>query len=298
MSIISFNDILKKDQSLAIRLAFIDFKIFYTGTLSRIDIINEFDVSEITASRIISQYRDFRGDNIFYDNKSKKFELNPEEYTPLVDFSAEDGLKMLAEGFDKNKLIKGRGIVGYENIGFAQAPLNKQHVAIITRAIYNEKKIKAKYNSATSQNDEFRTLSPLVILFDGRNWIFRAYHENSNSDVKYKNFNFARVVDVRCDVESIDYEHGLAYDDLWNMYLPIEIEINPSFDDKQKDELRRDFGIKGEDNKILMTERAAFVWIILNQWMVYYDENKEMNGNHKFCLKNSGMLKTFKAISF
>ncbi|PSC99302.1 hypothetical protein C7D74_30705 [Klebsiella pneumoniae] len=61
MLLTSFNDILKEDQTLAIRLAFIDFKVFYTGMLSRIDIMNEFDVSEITASRVISQYREFRG---------------------------------------------------------------------------------------------------------------------------------------------------------------------------------------------------------------------------------------------
>lgn len=297
MSLTPFNDILKEDQSLAIRLAFIDFKILYTGTLSRIDIMNEFDVSEITASRVIAQYRDFRNGNILYDNKSKKFELKEETYEPLVNFSAEAALRMLADGFDKNNIIKGRGFIPYENIGFIQPPLRKDIVSLITRSISSGRKISCKYNSATSNNSSYRKLSPLVILFDGRNWIFRAYHEDSRDEIKYKNFNFARVVDVLKSEELVDYENGLAYDDLWNLNLPVEIEINKLFSEVQKDEVRRDFGIKDGSDKILMTERAAFIWIILNQWMVHYDESKEMTDSHKFCLKNAEMLKAYKAIS-
>lgn len=297
MSLTPFNDILKEDQSLAIRLAFIDFKVLYTGTLSRIDIMNEFDVSEITASRIISQYRYFRNGNISYDNKSKKFELKIDTYEPFFNYSAEDALKMLSDGFDKNKIIKGRGLISYEKIGFIQPPLKKEFVSLITRAISSGSKILCKYNSATSENTSYRKLSPLVILFDGRNWIFRAYHEDSKGDVKYKNFNFARIIDVSKCEELVDYENGLAYDDLWNLNLPIEIEINQNFSEVEKDEVRRDFGIKGGSDKVLMTERAAFVWIILNQWMVHYDESKEMTKSHKFCLKNIEMLKAYKAIT-
>jgi len=296
MPITQFNDLLKEDQSMAIRLAFVDFKLFYTGALSRIDIMNEFDVSEITASRVISRYRESRKDNILYDPKSKKFELVIEKYNPLVNFKAKDSLSMLANGFDKNYLVKGRGILPFESIGFIQHPLNNDFVAIITRAIFAGKKIKCKYNSATSDNLNTRTLSPLVILYDGRNWIFRAYHEDSDGAVKYKNFNFSRAIEVSSIDESIDYEHGLAYDELWNVMLPIEIEFSSLLSETKKDEIRRDFGIKDGADKVLMTERAAFIWIILNQWMVHYDDKKQITDDHYFCLKNKEMLSAYKAI--
>ncbi|WP_272675022.1 WYL domain-containing protein [Providencia sp. PROV075] len=296
MPLNSFVDILKNDQALAIRLAFIDFKIFYTGALSRTDLTSEFDISEITATRIISKYKELREKNLYYDNKSKKFELNESEYKFLVDFSAEDALKMLSEGFDKNKFVRGRNIIRYENIDFIQSPLDKNKVAIITRAIFNKHKIKIKYNSTTSNNKDNRMLSPLVILFDGRNWIFRAYHEDSDSEIKYKNFNFSRVMESEKINKSIDYNQNLDYDDLWNTNLPIELEINPILNEQKKDEIKRDFGINSLDNKVLMTSRAAFIWIILNQWLVYYEENKESNSHYNFILKNIDMLKSYKAI--
>ncbi|AUT93076.1 TPA: WYL domain-containing protein [Proteus mirabilis] len=296
MSLNSFIDILKNDQALAIRLAFIDFKIFYTGVLSRTDITSEFDISEITATRIISKYKELREKNLYYDNKSKKFELNELEYQSLVDFSSEDALKMLSEGFDKNKFVRSRNIIRYENIDFIQSPLEKNKVAIITRAIFNKNKIKIKYNSTTSNNKENRILSPLVILFDGRNWIFRAYHEDSDTEIKYKNFNFSRIIEAEKTNESIDYNQTLDYDDLWNMNLPIELEINPNLKKQKKDEIKRDFGINSLDNKVLMTSRAAFVWIILNQWLVCYEKDIESDNHYNFILKNTDMLKSYKAI--
>lgn len=228
--------------------------------------------------------------------KAKKFELNELEYQSLVDFSSEDALKMLSEGFDKNKFVRSRNIIRYENIDFIQSPLEKNKVAIITRAIFNKNKIKIKYNSTTSNNKENRILSPLVILFDGRNWIFRAYHEDSDTEIKYKNFNFSRIIEAEKTNESIDYNQTLDYDDLWNMNLPIELEINPNLKKQKKDEIKRDFGINSLDNKVLMTSRAAFVWIILNQWLVCYEKDIASDNHYNFILKNTDMLKSYKAI--
>jgi len=67
-----FPTFLEKNPELAIRLSFIDFKLYYTGVLSRSDLIDEFNVSEITASRIIAEYNKIRGDNFYYNNSEKK----------------------------------------------------------------------------------------------------------------------------------------------------------------------------------------------------------------------------------
>lgn len=67
----SFTDILKTDQNLALRLAFIDFLLLYRGQFSRIDITKEFDVSEITATCIIAEYNSLRKNNFDYDKSEK-----------------------------------------------------------------------------------------------------------------------------------------------------------------------------------------------------------------------------------
>ncbi|HIH5870439.1 TPA: hypothetical protein ACYRNX_003269, partial [Proteus mirabilis] len=109
-------------------------------------------------------------------------------------------------------------------------------------------------------------------------------------------FNFSRIIEAEKTNESIDYNQTLDYDDLWNMNLPIELEINPNLKKQKKDEIKRDFGINSLDNKVLMTSRAAFVWIILNQWLVCYEKDIESDNHYNFILKNTDMLKSYKAI--
>ncbi|MFG0517077.1 hypothetical protein, partial [Kluyvera intermedia] len=81
----------------------------------------------------------------------------------------------------------------------------------------------------------------------------------------------------------------LDYDVLWGKFLPVELEINPLLDESIKNEIRRDYGIADGDSKILFTERAAFLWIIFNEWSVDYKQ--ENNKFFRFKLNNVEMLK-------
>lgn len=284
-----FKNIINDDYDLALRLAFIDFRLFFTGMLSRLDIIEEFAVSEITATRILNEYKKIRPGNLLYSNKTKKFTISP-EFIELINISAEDALDMLSSGFDKNKILRGRNVVVFERIGLYMPPLDKLNVAKITRAMFNKKKLKCVYNSIRSGDVSERIISPLVILFDGRNWIFRAYQEDSKNDINYKNFNFARVSEVSELADSINNEFGLDYDDLWSKFLPVELEINPKLNDDVKNEIRRDYNIQDGQNKILFTERAAFLWIIFNEWSV--DFQQKNHDGFKFKLNNADMLRS------
>ncbi|AYD42628.1 transcriptional regulator [Yersinia rochesterensis] len=292
-----FPIILERNQELAIRLSFIDFKIYYTGVLSRSDLIEEFGVSEITASRIIAEYKKIRGDNLRYDSSEKKFFLCIENFTPLADIKAEDALFMLANGFDKNRIIKKSGFIQFEEITVDTNPICNKKVSAITRAISQGLMVSCVYNSAAGRDLSERFIVPLVILFDGISWIFRANHPEASGNIKYKNFNFSRIVSVKDNGIKVGREYGLDYDDLWNKIVPVDIEINSSLDCNVKEWIRRDYGMADNENNILMTERAAFVWIILNQWKIRYSGNKKFLGeNYLLELKNEDMLKKFGAI--
>ncbi|HGY5237778.1 TPA: WYL domain-containing protein [Aeromonas salmonicida subsp. pectinolytica] len=293
-----FYDMFREDQTLAIRLAYIDFKLYYTGVLSRADIVSEFDVSEITATRIIAEYKKIRSVNMEYDAKEKRFNVKLDGFLPYVDIEVEDALSMLASGFDKNKILRDRGSITFEHIVTPSPILSKEKTSAITRAIFVRRKIKCIYSSLSNSEPQSieRTLIPLIILHDGRNWIFRAYHEEANGSIKYKNFNFSRVKSVRESDEFAMIENGLIYDDLWNKSVPVELEINHKLSDHRKEEIRRDFGIHGD--RILMTERAAFVWIILNQSRTFYKKSNSVTiDDCQFVLVNEEMLRDFGAIN-
>jgi predicted DNA-binding transcriptional regulator YafY len=98
-------------------------------------------------------------------------------------------------------------------------------VSKVTRAMYQKKNnMRIQFN--TSDDYDKRTLTPLSLLFDGINWIFRAYHENTGGVIKYKNFNFSRIISVKETEDGYDRVFGLDFDDLWNKVVPVELEIN------------------------------------------------------------------------
>ncbi|SUQ37577.1 Uncharacterised protein [Yersinia ruckeri] len=126
---------------------------------------------------------------------------------------------------------------------------------------------------------------------------FRANHPGANGNVKYKNFNFSRIISVNDDGVKVGREYGLDYDELWNGVVPLDIEIKSDLDKDAKERVRRDYGMADNEDKILMTERAAFVWIMLNQWKIRYSGNKDfLQDNYLLELKNEEMLKKYGAI--
>ncbi|MCV5951746.1 hypothetical protein OFN94_43735, partial [Escherichia coli] len=67
-----------------------------------------------------------------------------------------------------------------------------------------------------------RVLFPLSLLFDGRNWIFRAFHKKENNTGVFRNFNFSRACDIEecLDIKRTTQEE-LSSDREWNTHVPL-----------------------------------------------------------------------------
>lgn len=82
--------------------------------------------------------------------KAKKFIINIDCFIPFVDISVDDALEMLAECFNKNKIINSRINTPFERVGFIKSTLSSIEVSKITIAMLN-KKILCNYDSASSK---------------------------------------------------------------------------------------------------------------------------------------------------
>lgn len=299
----SFSDIQRDDPTIAERMAYIDFRLNYTGRISRNDLGDTFGLAEASATRVLRQYNDYRPSNMNYDRSEKVNVLNKEEFIPLVDIRAEEALEMLASGFNKNRLSN-KSVIPYARVGQTPNLLNCNHVAMITRAIYEKKALKCCYNSANSMNSTERVIAPLAILFDGRNWIFRAFDRNESINQKFKNFNFSRVAKVR-DIDETKEAEQLVHESItqdiqWNTNVPVALEIHPYLTEKMRETVRNDFGIAEGENELFLTERSALVWLLLHQWNVEkgieQNETKGATPLYWFKLKNLEMLRQYGAL--
>ncbi|MEI7254051.1 WYL domain-containing protein [Dickeya dadantii] len=299
----SFSDIQRDDFIIAERMAYIDFRLNYTGRISRNDLGDTFGLAEASATRVLRQYNTYRPSNMNYDRSEKVNVINKEEFTPLINIRAEEALEMLASGFNKNRLSN-KSLIPYVRVGQTPNLLNCNHVAMITRAMYEKKALKCCYNSANSMNSTERVLVPLAILFDGRNWIFRAFERNESISQKFKNFNFARIASVKDINESQEAEqlaHESLFQDIqWNTIVPVALEIHPDLTEKTRETVRNDFGIAEGEDELFLTERSALVWLLLHQWNV--EKGTELNDSkgesplYWFKLKNLEMLRQYGAL--
>ena len=283
------------------RLAYVDFKLRFTGRISRLDLGETFGIAEAAASRVLTEYGVVKP-----DNKAQKVNtIIRESFSPLVSIDGETALGMLANGFNKNKLTNNT-VLPFEKIGVIPNRLNISEVAMITRAIAGEYAINCNYFSENSPNHEIRTLMPLAILHDGSQWMFRAYDRTETKSNKFKNFHFARCMNViegfiGKENKRLDHE-GLTSDKSWNLRLPLILKLHESLSEENKAQVRRDFGIPQGQDELFTSEREAFIWITKKKWYID-DRNKEqiesdnkqgLKRFYKFELTNYEMIEKLK----
>ncbi|PMN91331.1 WYL domain-containing protein [Enterovibrio norvegicus] len=285
------------------RLAYVDFKLRFTGQVTRADLKSAFGIAEAAASRVLTEYSKQRPNN----KTQKTNTIVRESFEPLVDFDAELALGMLANGFNSNKLF-GVTELTYEKIGKVPNQLNLCEVAMITRAIAGSYSISCNYLSENSGNHEMRTLVPLAIMHDGSSWMFRAFDRSEVKIRKFKNFHFARVRNVIENFEAkADKQkdgEALSKDEHWNLRLPLILKLHPTLSEAAKKQVRTDFGISEDKDELYITERAAFRWIVEKKWFIdarTEDEKKEDEENgirrfYKFELCNLDMVQQMEGV--
>lgn len=279
------------------RLAYVDFKLQFMGRISRADLKSAFGIAEASASRVLTEYSRLRPNN----KTQKTNTIKRRSFEPLASFDSELALGMLANGFNSNKIF-GVTELSYEKIGKIPNQLNTSEVAMITRAIAGNYAISCKYLSENSTNHERRTLVPLAIMYDGTSWMFRAYDRSEPKANKFKNFHFARIRNVDEEHEIKEsrqhYHEALMQDKLWNLRLPLILKLHPSLSEKNKSKVITDFGMASDKEELIVTERAAFRWIVEKKWYIdarsqeqkLEDAQRGINRFYKFELSNLEIL--------
>ena len=254
------------DQNIAERMAYIDFKLRFTGSINRSDLHNMFGLAEASASKMMARYSSLREDNMRYNPKLRFNEIVRKGFDPLLNLDAETALGMLANGFNRNKLYDTPEL-GYVRVGNVASNLKTKNVEKITRAMALGYAVTCKYLSSSSDNHGRRMLFPLSLLFDGRNWIFRAYHRKEDGTGAFRNFNFSRACDVEeCIEEKRKVTEELSSDKEWNTQIPLMLIPHGRLGSLKKETLIVDYGLSEE--KLIVTEKAALLWFLFNLWSI------------------------------
>lgn len=251
------------------RLAYIDFKLYFTGTVTRSEIVSHFELGLAAATRDLKFYKDNAPDNMAYDNVEKKYFITT-QFKPIFKHDARRTLIKLA-----NNISDGFDAIGDTSFPIeSPSPLNVPDIDIIAKlsqAIINHKPISVIYTSLSSGSGA-RELVPHSIVDNGLRWHLRAYDRKSKS---FRDFVLTRITKVTILAQTPSPEEDKLEDHQWMRMVPLQIIPHPN-NVKHPTAIKLDFGM--EKGMLEVNVRAAMAGYLLRRWNVDCSERGSLSG--------------------
>lgn len=264
------------------RLAYIDFKLYFTGMVTRSEIVTHFELGLAAATRDLKFYKDNAPDNMAYDNVEKKYFITT-KFKPIFKHDARRTLIKLA-----NNISDGFDSIGDTSFPIeSPSPLNVPDIDIIAKlsqAIINHKPISVIYTSLSSGSGA-RELVPHSIVDNSLRWHLRAYDRKSKS---FRDFVLTRITKITILAQTPSTEEDKLEDHQWMRMVPLQIIPHPK-NIKHPTAIKLDFGM--EKGMLEVKVRAAMAGYLLRRWNVDCSESGSLSGpEYQLYLQNSQTL--------
>ncbi len=264
------------------RLAYIDFSLLFQGHISRIEVINRFEMGLSAASRDFNLYKEHCPKNLTYDNATKRY-FQTKDFKPLFKHDPRKTLAKLA-----NQISDGFDAVG--DIDFpvdAPSQLNVPDIFIVAKlvqAVLNNKAVSVIYTSLSS-GSKARELVPHSIVDNGLRWHIRAFDRKTNS---FRDFVLTRISKVTILDQEPERHENKMEDHQWLRMMPLQLVPHPK-NVKHPTAIELDYGM--DKGMLEINIRAAMAGYLLRRWNV--DCTKEaslLGGEYQLWLRNQQTL--------
>jgi hypothetical protein len=264
------------------RLAFIEFRLWFLGDISRRDLMERFGIAPAMATRDLAAYRDLAPGNIDFEG-SRKIYITGKDFAPLFEHHPERVLSVLSKGFGDGTSEATQGYLPSESPLRLNRP-SLPVLATIGRAIHQQKVARVKYNSL-KRGPSKREIIPHALVDSGLRWHVRAYDRDIG---QFRDLVLSRIEAPILQVDSIVEEHELSdRDDQWIQIIALELVPHPKH--VWPEIVARDFGMtKG---KLIVKIRAAIAGYLLRLWNVDCSADNHLDpAIHRLWLRNTNVL--------
>jgi len=232
-------------------LFYIDFRLYFFGSISRSDLMERFGISSASATRKLTEYKENFGENLKFSNSSKSYIIS-NNFKPRFSHNLEQSLTAITKGFGDSRVKVSDTFIPCETPLMFNRP-DIDVLASITRAIYLKKATKLKYSSFSS-GETHREIVPFALINDGVRWHTRAYCRNRD---RFSDFVLTRMRDVEVLMNSSVEKYELPeFDNQWSRIVELDIipHPNPENNDGHPEIIEKDFGMVDGILKIKMRD--------------------------------------------
>lgn len=252
------------------RLEFIDFRLFWDGTIRRGDIRQKFSVSIQQASIDINKYGESAPGNLTYDASKKRYfataDFKPVFYSPNPDrYLAQ--LRAIKDDVIKQEdtMIGEMPECGVVPIPARDVPAGKLKKFLL--AIRTRQAMSIQYQSMNEKRPDpmWRLITPHALGSDGLRWHARAY---CHLEERFKDFILSRCLRVG----KFDEPHPDAtVDKDWNTFFDVVLIPNPALGEAQRRTIELDYGMR--DGSCTVSVRKALLY--------YFDKRMRLDVGEK-----------------
>ncbi len=237
----------------AARFMFLEETVFWTGTVNRSDLVNQFGISEQQASGDFTRYQELAPDNLEYDKSAKAYRaaltFEPKFFVvePAQILSQ---LRLVAEGVTGD-----HPIIGQLALGIAATParpVDADTLRTVVRAIRERRQMSAHYVSFSQTDGRMRRLEPHALAYDGFRWHARA---RDADDGAFKDYVLGRL--SKADLLGPS-ERPPEEDVDWAAMTVLVIAANPGLSPAQKKVIERDYGMRGGTAELKVRRALAY----------------------------------------
>lgn len=263
------------------RLAYIDYKVFFSGELRRADLESRFGIALAAATRDLTCYRVLAPSNLVYDSSAKLYTIG-DRFSPISPFVVARALAWLRQGYgDGLALNIGRQIPTAGADLLAPPPI--ETLGTVARAIHRGLALSVRYQSLSS-GASVRDIVPLALIDNGLRWHVRAY-DRKNS--RFGDFVINRISNAKAATIPMAEVETLAEDEQWNQQIELELVPHPELPHPKA--IEADYGMSGGVLRVLT--RAAVAGYALGRWSVDCSPKHSLApSRHHLWLRNPRVL--------
>ena len=258
------------------RLEFIEFLLFWEGSVNRSDITKRFGVSVPQASNDLTMYRELAPGNLEYDSSAKRYVSTPTFQPRFLRPNPDRYLAQLKAVSDRILDIDDTWIATVPPTGVVPVPgrrINAPVLRAVLLAVRESCALRIEYQSMSPENPDplWRWITPHALAFDGLRWHVRAFC--------HRNRQFLDFVLGRClaAAETGPPEAKPEDDRLWQESFDVVLEPNPELTDGQRRAIAIDYGMT--DGRAVVSVRYALLYYFNKR--LRFDVGAALDGPHE-----------------
>jgi hypothetical protein len=228
------------------RLRFIESHAFWLGVVNRSAVIDVFGISSAQASGDFQSYHEVNPEALSYNLNRKRYEASRDMKLVYGPMPLEEAIQIF---LGESTLGVGRWQVAVQNVVSKadvlslprrQADLTVERCIFI--AVYNNKRVRIKYNSMHGSTAKWRWIQPHAFAHNGHRWHVRAWCEENND---YRDFVLARISEIEWPVATEG--DPLPPDSAWQKIVTLKLKPHSDLTEEQRQTVMLEYGMTAGD---------------------------------------------------